>query len=198
MVQMGFRKTFRNGLILTSLAMGATVASQATPLTYSVNRTIGKGSVTGFIQTDGTLGILSAKNFINWNLTLSDGKNTFQLFGPLSGNSNSHVLVTGTDVGAFNNLLVFNFSGIDYGTLLFFQGASFSGFHYYCDSTQPYLCIPGETVVPLNGKAGYQTVRWHGTVVIGVLDAAPEPGTLGLVLLGGSWLGLRLRRLITR
>jgi hypothetical protein len=175
----------RAGVTLTSLLLSCAVV-QAAPLTYLVNQTIGKGSVIGFIETDGSMGVLAAGNFVDWNLLLSDGTNTFRLTGPLSGN-NSQVVVTGTDVGAFNNFLFFNFSGIDKGTLLFSQG-SLSRAPYYCDSSQPYICIPGETVDPFDG---YQNVRLHGNVVIGTLDAAPEPGTFGLLLLGCGWLARR-------
>jgi hypothetical protein len=191
MKRVRLRGTIRAGLIISSLLVAAAVTGQASALSYLVHRTIGKGSVTGFIKTDGATGILAANDFLDWNLLLSDGSNTFRLTGPLSGN-NSQVLVTGMDVGAFNNLLMFNFSGIDYGTLLFTQ-PPFNGAHYYCDSSQPYLCIPGETVAPLNDRAGYQNVRWHGNVVIGTLDSVPEPGTLGLLFIGGSLFGWRVR-----
>ena len=184
MARVRVMRTVRTGVISSFFIVFVIAVSQASPLTYLVNRTIGKSSVSGFIKTDGSTGVLTASNFIDWNLLLSDGTNTFRLSGPLSGN-NSLVLVTGTDVGAFNDLLLFNFSAIDYGTLLFSQGP-FSGAHYYCDSSQPYICIPGETVVPLTSSTGYQNVRWHGNIVIGTLDPVPEPGTLGLLLIGGS------------
>jgi hypothetical protein len=169
------------------LLVGASVC-QASPLTYLVNRTVGKGSVTGFLETDGTMGVLTAGNFVDWNLLLSDGSSSFRLTGPLSGN-NSQVVVTGTDVGAFNNFLVFNFSGIDSGTLLFSQGP-FARSHYYCDSSQPYICVPGETMVLFDIA---ENVRLLGNVPIGTLDAAPEPGTLGLLMIGGSWVAWRVR-----
>ena len=171
--------------------MGAGAVSHAEPITYLVNQTIGKGSVTGFIQTNGTTEVLTGSDFINWDLLLNDGNNTFRLTGPLSGN-NSQVFLRGEDVAAFDNSLFFNFSGIDYGTLLF-ASRPFTGMHYYCDSSQPYICIPGETVVPLNLKAGYQNVRLHGNVAIGIADSVPESGTLGLLLIGCGWLARRLR-----
>jgi len=168
------------------ISCGAGAVSHAEPITYLVNQTIGKGSVTGFIQTNGTTGVLTGSDFINWDLLLNDGKNTFRLTGPLSGN-NSQVFLRGEDVAAFDNSLFFNFSGIDYGTLLF-APRPFTGMHYYCDSSQPYICIPGDTVVPLNLKAGYQSV-----LAIGIADSVPESGTLGLLLIGCGWLARRLR-----
>ena len=43
----------------------AGAVSHAEPITYLVNQTIGKGSVTGFIQTNGTTGVLTGSDFIN-------------------------------------------------------------------------------------------------------------------------------------
>ena len=37
---------------------------------YNVSRTIGGGTVNGFIETDGTLGSLSAVNVVDFSLTL--------------------------------------------------------------------------------------------------------------------------------
>lgn len=186
------RGVFR-GLFIISLVAAAVTVSQASPITYTVNQTIGMGSVTGFIETDGTTGVLFANNFINWNLLLNDGKNTFRLTGPLSGN-NSQVFIQGTDVAAFGNFLFFNFSAIDYGILLFSPQSAFTGAHYYCDASQPFMCPVGATVVPLTVTQGFQNVRFLGNVVIGVKDAAaPEPGTLGLLLFGVGWLGRRLK-----
>ncbi len=53
-------------LAITAITMllGAGV-SNANPVAFHVNRTIGAGSVTGTIQTDGTLGILTAANIAN-------------------------------------------------------------------------------------------------------------------------------------
>jgi hypothetical protein len=172
----------------------ATVAS-ATPITYNVNRTIGAGSVTGFIQTDGMMGVLTAADFVDWDLLLFDGTSTFELQGPLSGN-NSMVFVQGADTEAFGNYLLFNFSGIDNGIFLFQQGL-FSGNHYYCDASQPGPCFPGETVVPISVSVGYQNVDEHGVMVIGNEGGAvPEPGTCILTLTAAGVV-FRSRRLLS-
>lgn len=165
------------------------VAAKASPITYQVNRVIGAGSVTGFIQTDGTIGVLSAANFIDWDLMLKDSASQFKLTGPLSG-GNSSIFVRGTDAAAFDSFLLFNFSGIDYGVLVFEKGL-FSALHYYCDSTQPNECAPGETVAPDSTSGGFQNAERHGVVVLGITaDPIPEPATYALVSLGLalSWL----------
>ena len=38
---------------------------------YNLDRIIGAGTVTGFIETDGTIGVLSSANITNWVLTLT-------------------------------------------------------------------------------------------------------------------------------
>ena len=43
----------------------------ATNITYGLSRTIGAGTVTGFIETDGTLGVLATANLVDWQLTLT-------------------------------------------------------------------------------------------------------------------------------
>jgi hypothetical protein len=172
------------GAILSS----ATLVS-ATSIIYNVDRTIGAGSITGFIETDGATGPLSAADFVDWNLLLNVGPSTFDLMGPLSGN-NSVVFVRGGDTQVFGTQLMFNFSGIDNGTFLFQQGL-FSPNHYYCDASQPAPCFPGETVVPISLTVGYQNVNLHGVMVIGNEAGTPEPGACLLFMTG---LGFVVRR----
>lgn len=156
----------------------ASVLGYASNITYTVNRTIGVGSVTGFIQTDGTIGGLSSADVTDWSLTLFDGTSTYILNGPLSGN-NSVVYTQGSDVSASATQLLFNFSGADNGLFLF-QNGLFSGNHYYCSATQLGDCLgPGETVAPINFFTGHQFISESGSVVIGT--AVPEPASLALL-----------------
>ena len=53
-----------------AIALWSTTAS-ATPIVYSVSRTVGAGSAVGTITTDGTLGALTATNIVDWTLTLT-------------------------------------------------------------------------------------------------------------------------------
>ena len=162
---------------LVVMLLGAVVCNAS--ITYNVNRTIGAGSVTGFIQTDGTTpGPLFAGNILNWDLTLTDPSATFNING-----GNSVVYIQGADVTASTTQLLFNFSGSDNGILLFQQGL-FSGNHYYCAATQLGACLQGETVTPISVFSSYQNVGRSGNVVIG---AVPEPGTL--LLMGSSLIG---------
>ena len=182
------QRTARHLIFALVVLLLGSVLSNASPITYTVARTIGTGSVTGFIETDGTLGVLSAGNFVDWSLLLNDGVSTFNLYGPLSGN-NSVAYSQGSDASASATQLLFNFSGIDNGILLF-QDGLFSGDHYYCAATQLGICYQGETVVPISVLSSFQNVARSGNIVIGT--AVPEPGTYGLMLTGlGLLLGKR-------
>jgi hypothetical protein len=117
-----------------ALLLSVVLCSAAT-ITYDVNRTIGAGSVTGFVETDGTIGVLSASNILDWNLVLNEGTNpTFDILGPLSG-SNSVVGVVGADLSATATQLLFNFSGTDSGYALFQHPSLFAGSDFWCFST---------------------------------------------------------------
>jgi len=159
----------------------ASVLSFTSPITYTVNRTIGTGSVTGFIETDGTLAVLSPSNIVNWSLTLfapTSSPTTYDLFGPLSGN-NSSVYISGSDTTASSTQLLFNFSGTDFGYLLFQYGVGIhDGNHYYCAATFSGICLQGETVSPQYYTNGQNAGR-SGSVVIGT--AFPEPSSLALL-----------------
>ena len=81
---------------------------QSLAITYDVNRVIdnNRGTVSGFIETDGTIGPLFAPNFINWNLRLNDGTKIFNLL-----QANSTITVTGNTTIASAKEIQFDFSG---------------------------------------------------------------------------------------
>jgi len=49
---------------------GALAASGAT--IYNLNNSVGAGSISGAIQTDGIIGVLGTSNILDWNLVLND------------------------------------------------------------------------------------------------------------------------------
>jgi hypothetical protein len=161
---------------------------------YNVNRTIGAGSVTGTIETDGTTGLLSAANITDWNLLLNDSTATFNLFGPLSGN-NSSAFVAGNDFTATTTELLFDFSGADHGLLLFQQGL-FSGNHYYCDGTAGNsACFVGETVTAISVSSHFELANPSGSQVIGTAQGtSPVPEPAPMILLAPVLLGFALLR----
>ena len=78
------------------------------PITYAVNQTIGAGSVTGVIVTDGTLGTLSSTNILSYSVLIDDA--TYPPYNVASG-SNPDLFLSGSDLSATASQLLFNFSG---------------------------------------------------------------------------------------
>src|SRR5580698_3281104 len=93
--------------------------------------TVGAGGVTGFIETDGTSGVLAEADILTWNLLLNDGATMFDLFGPLSG-SNSQLEVEGTDLSASTTQLLLDFSGTDGGFFLIQSPVTGDGYPGIC------------------------------------------------------------------
>ncbi len=94
--------------------------AHAAPLLYSVNGGpygINNGTITGTIETDGTIGTLSASNFVTWNLLLSDGLGHSFTLNP----GNSVVTITGTATTATANSLQFNYDTPNDGALGYFE-----------------------------------------------------------------------------
>ena len=180
-------KTRRNGLLL-SAALGTMLLGGEAALAnivYNVDRTVGMGSVTGTITTDGNTGTLGLGDFLAWNLTLNGVDASYTINNTDSviwGDPFGDVTATATD-------LYFNFSGST-GDIIFQEGES-SGSHYYCDQAGATACFQGESDVPqYYTDSSAQIVGRTGTQVIGsVGGAVPEPSTWALMLLGFAGLG---------
>jgi hypothetical protein len=156
-------------------------------ITYDVDQTVGIGSVKGFIETDGTTGVLGASNILNWNLLLNDGSTTFDLRGPLSG-SNSQFGVSGSDLSASTTELQFDFSGA--GWAMFQAPTLFTGSDLWCTQGTIMCTSSTGTGEVLTTAGSNQFTALSGTHVIA--STVPEPsysllfGTVLLALLGAG------------
>src|SRR6516164_8683349 len=98
-------------------------------ITYNVNLASAAASVTGDNVTDGTTGVLSLSNIVDWNLTVSTpGYGTVDLLGPLSGN-NSEDFLGPNDLTATTTGLFFNFQDQTASSTLYFDYPNGSSFN---------------------------------------------------------------------
>jgi hypothetical protein len=147
-------------------------------IVYNVDRTVGTGTITGTITTDGAIGVLAATDIVSYDLELAAAPNFLNL------NGTTGVQVVGSDLTATAATLNFDFSG-GAGFFLIQPGPE-DGFHYYCDQTISGPCLDGETVAADSFEDGGLNGTIAGDVVIGTAhtSAAPEPTFMMLTGLG--------------
>ncbi len=110
----------RNRIVLGAAACAALLLAHASAMAtvYVVDRSVGGGSVTGFIETDGTVGILLASNIVDWNLQVRNGAETVNMRGPLSGNDSQFGFVGIPIEATLDGNLTADFQGVA-GAILF-------------------------------------------------------------------------------
>jgi len=177
-----------------ALTVGAVVCS-AGPITYDVSQTVGVGSVTGTIETDGNTGALAVGDIMAFNLLVNNGTGTFDLT-----NSNATPTIFQSDLSATATQLSFNFGAGDEGYVLF--EANNSPFQYYCLETDQICSFnftgsgidlalsdtdaTSEQFQSVTGSAVIANVSdpiTTDTPPVGAI-AAPEPSTISFLGLG--------------
>jgi hypothetical protein len=184
-------------VVKTSMALLLGVVACSATTIYTVDQrtgSFGYGSVTGFIETDGILGVLSTYDILDWNLQIGDGNgNTnFDLRGTLSG-SNSAFVIGGSDFSATATQLLFNFSAANNGVVLFQAPSEGSGIDFWCLAAEDIDCGDGVSAEAVMTTDLIQSSSLSGTDAIATA-AVPEPSTLSFLLLGIAGLMLLKRR----
>ena len=190
----------RTFLALAALLIAASpMTSGAASIIYDVNRTIGAGTVSGFVQTDGTQGVLSGTNITDWTLTLAAPNLRGGSPSVISFGSALTTFLSGSATTATLSQLLFDFSIPD--SIFLLQG---SNTNFWCLETANLNCTgagAGEHMGQ-NAQGGLvaQTALYSGPVVLGTVSSpppvspVPEPEIyammgLGLGLL--AWIGRR-------
>lgn len=155
-------------LVTVSQQMGSVL----TPNTYTVNLSVGVGSLTGTITTDGTIGALTATNVASWGLTLYDGQTTVEL---TPANSVAEIALH-TGLIATSTQLTFNWSSGDQFTFvnsLMTEAVCFSSAaDGYClgyagghPSTLQISDLGGDGIVLTQAESGIQVIATATPVV---------------------------------
>lgn len=163
-------------LAVAALAVPISFATPSNAITYNVNLSVGPGSITGFIATNGDIGVLSTADITDWKLTIFDGVTSATI-------QPGTILVAGSSLTATPSGLFFDFSGGPGG---------FLGF-----PSAPFLCLedasgacsahPSTISIDVPGGAAAFWVNYIGNVEIG---ATPLPAALPLFATGLGALGL--------
>jgi hypothetical protein len=168
--------------ILVSAAMVSPSLLRADNITYNIDQTVGAGSVTGTITTDGTIGALNtggvndgpvgfAGNIVNVNLVLSDGTNTEPLSGGIFSSAGSDLIASATD-------LTFDFGAPGGGYFVLYSG--YSNYDQLCYST----ACGGISIYNVGLDGQTVAISETGTQVIGTVPEASSLSLAGITALG--------------
>jgi hypothetical protein len=158
---------------------------------YTSTRNVGTGIVDISITTDGIIGIIGTSNVLDWTISMTDGSDSFTLFGPLSGN-NSVFAVGGDAFTATATDLLFNFDAAMHNWALFQNPWIGSGKTFYCIQTSDCFDFngPAEAIDPRLDYSYTASARSGNYIIASVETLRPVPEPTSLLLLGTGVFGL--------
>ena len=176
--------------ILISLCFLIFTTNANAGLIYDVNRTIGAGTVTGFVETDGTVGVLGSANITDWVLTLTAPNLAGGPSDVISFATQVQTSLLGSTTTATSTDLLFDFGGAGFFLL---QGGSGNFWCLEANSS----CTGGglgEHMGFGTNSTNAQTTIHSGSIVFASVrsNSVPEPSTLAIFALG--MIGLASRR----
>ena len=187
-------KTLALGLSAAAIALGFAGPATAS-LIYDVNRTIGAGTVTGFLETDGTIGALSNANLVGGEIIMSApniaaspvtalfGEDLFEIFA-------GSITATATQ-------LLFNFSNDLNSFLVSDNGGTDPTLVSWCLVGALVTCTISTSNIEMlrDGvtETAFQQASRAGDVAIATLRL-PEPAAITLLGFGIAGLLLAARR----
>jgi len=175
------------------LAFAATAASAAT--TYVASRDVGSGFLNLSITTDDTLGVLATANILDWDITVTNGLDTFRLQGP-GGLNNSQRRVEGSALTATASDLLFDFSSNVFQAFLVQTPDLGSGLQGWCVGTRRTCSEPAvEAIIADTSGTITVTPRTGNQIIASVAGplGVPEPTTWALMIGGFGMAGAALR-----
>jgi hypothetical protein len=161
--------------------------SAAGATTFDVAASVGQGFYSGFIQTDGTTGPITAGNITGFDLHLNDGISAFELIGQQNGVPNSQVSSDQGNLSVVANNMFFNFSGLS-GFLLFEAFASPNQF--LCFGAVGECTSSGSAIALFAGGQTVSAAQSGNTLIGTAVTATPLPAALPLFATGLAMTGL--------
>lgn len=171
----------------------------AANITYVANRAVGDGTLDLSITTDGTLGLLTSANILDWSLDVDDGVTAITLEGP-SGLNNSIARVFGDGLTATASDLLFDFDVVSLDpaafTIQIFPGGAGGG------AVDPFWCVAASSSCFDQQEESFSSdgtnvelSHYTGLFVVGSVNSAvPEPAAWALAITGFAVAGVNLRR----
>jgi hypothetical protein len=182
---------------LAALLASTTAAEAAT---YVGSRSLGTGSISLSITTDGTLGSLTVGNISDWNIAVT-ANNPIESFTFTKANS---IINSGLNGGlvASPTSLTFDFDLGTQSRLEFVEFPIPSFYHYYCVETKGYctgrVTGGGESIESSTDFQGIYVEPRSGIGTLGtaseVSAAVPEPANWAMMLIGFGMVGFAMRK----
>ena len=175
-------------LAVFGLLSASVLAAHASDITYNFNESIGSVTATGTLETDGTIGVISTSNIVAYDLTLSNGTDSFTIDSSVLGAE----FVGGNNLTATATALFFNFNSTDAGLFIA------DGNNYVCDVSGSHTTCSGSSAsieIYFDGHQ-YDSGVLSGVQQIGTVptSATPEPSSLALLGTGVLALAGGIRR----